>query len=107
LALEHPRELRREGGRRALSANDIERTIFCRRHEPRGRIVRHAAHLPHLERATERVLYHVFGQRQIVHAEDARERRDHARRFTAEEMLVELHVAPWHAVPLRWASARR
>jgi len=92
LALEQSRELGCEMRRGALAANDVEGAILCGGHEPRGWIVRHAAHLPDLERATEGILHHVFGQRQVVHAEDAGERGDHARGFAAEEVLVELHV---------------
>ena len=53
-------------------------------------VFRNAARLPHLERAAEGVLYNVFCQREVVHAEDARERGDHPSRLMSEQMVVEL-----------------
>src|SRR5213593_264971 len=47
--------------------------------------------LPHLQRAAEGVLHHVFCQREVFDAEDARQRGDHSPRFPPEEMLVQLH----------------
>lgn len=60
-------------------------------HEPRRGILGDAAELPHLQRAAEGVLHHVFCQREVLDAEDARQRGDHPPRFPPEEMLVQLH----------------
>jgi hypothetical protein len=40
--------------------------------------------------AAEGVLHHVFCQRQVVHAEDSRERGDHAARLAPEEVFAEV-----------------
>src|SRR2546422_3670401 len=37
------------------------------------------------------ILDDIFGQRQVVHAEDSRERGDHAPGLAPEEMLVQIH----------------
>src|SRR6185312_13459087 len=71
------------------------------------RIVRYAAHFPNLERTTERDLHHILGERQVVHAEDAGEGGDHARRFATEEMLVELHRAGPCDAPATLGRTRR
>jgi hypothetical protein len=46
------------------------------RHQPCGRIVGDATHLPHFERAAEGVLNDVFRQREVVNAEDTYQGRD-------------------------------
>ena len=59
--------------------------MLGRGHQPRGRVFRHALRAPHFERSRKSVLHDVLGERQIVHAEDARERRDQAPGFAAKE----------------------
>lgn len=87
LRVEQPPELGRERPRGALAPEDIERRVLRGRHEPRGRVVRHAAELPHRERAAEGVLNDVLRQRQVVDPEDTCERRDHAPRLATEQVL--------------------
>ena len=59
----------RLGDRFLLATQNVERAVLRRRHQPRRWILRHAAELPHLECATERVLHHVLRQREVVDAE--------------------------------------
>ncbi len=87
-ALEEASELGRERARGALAPKDVERAMLRGRHQPCGRILRNAAQLPHLERAAERVLHHVLGEREVVDAEESRERGDHPSRFAPEEMVA-------------------
>ena len=91
LGFEQPPYLGREGACRPLAPEDVECPVLRRRHEPRRRVFRNAANPPHLQRSAEGVLYDVFCERQIVHAEDSRERDDHAPRLAPEEMLVQVH----------------
>src|SRR5260370_41705524 len=60
-------------------------------HQPCGWVVRHAAKFPDLERAAEGVLHHVLCQREVLDAEDARQRGAHPPRFPPEQMLMQLH----------------
>lgn len=73
---EQPSQLGCERARGAFPPQDIQRPISRDRQEPARGILRHAAELPDLHRAAERVLDDVFGERQVVHAEDARQGRD-------------------------------
>ena len=91
LAFEERPEFGRKGARGALAAQDVERAVLRGGHQPRGRIFRHAAEFPHLERAAEGVLHDVFCQREVVDSEDARQRGDHAPGFAAEQMIAGLH----------------
>ena len=43
--------------------------------------------IPHLQRAAEGVLHDIFRQRQVVDAEDARQRRNETPRLTTEQVL--------------------
>ena len=92
-ALEQPPQFRRERARRALAPQNVERAVLRRGHEPRGRVLRHAAEFPHFQRAAEGVLHDVFRQREVVDSEDARQRGDHAPRFAPEKMI---RSAPSH-----------
>jgi hypothetical protein len=94
LGLEQPPYLGRKRARGALAPHDVERTILRRRHQPRGRVLRHAADLPHFQRTAEGVLDDVLCQRQVVHAEDSRERGDHPSRLAPEEVFVQIHSQP-------------
>jgi len=76
---------------RALPAKHVDRPVLCRRHQPRRGILRESAEGPHLHRAAEGVLHDVFRQREVVDAEYARERGNHAPRFPTEQMVAELH----------------
>jgi hypothetical protein len=87
LALELSRQLGREGERGALAPNTVEHAVLRRRHQPGRRVLGDSADLPHLERAAERVLHDVFGEREVVHAEDAREGGDQPAGLTPEEVL--------------------
>ena len=89
LGLEEAAHLGREGARRALAPHDVERTVLRRRHQPRRRVVGNAARLPGLERAAERVLHHVLGEREVVDAEDARQRRDQPPRLAPKETVLQ------------------
>ena len=91
LAFEQPPEFGRKGARRALAAQDVEGAVLRGGHQPRGRILRHAAEFPDLERAAEGVLHDVFCQREVVDSEDARQSGDHAPRFAPEQMIAGLH----------------
>ena len=99
--LEQAAHLGRERARRPLAPDDVECPVLRRRHEPGGRVLGHAADLPHLQRPAEGVLDDVFRQREVVHTEDPRERGNHAPRLTPEEMLAQLHrgcrssLTPW------------
>src|SRR5271154_3625046 len=77
--------------RGALATQNINGAIFCRGHQPCGRIFRSSAILPNFQRAAEGVLDDVFCQRQILHSEDARKRGHHASRLAPEKMLVKPH----------------
>ncbi len=90
--LEQPSQFRRESARRALAPQNVERAVLRRGHQPGGRILRHAAEFPHFQRAAEGVLDDVLRQREVVDAEDARQRGDHASRLVPEEMIAELHL---------------
>ena len=90
LGLEQPAHLGREGARPAFAPHDVEGAVLRRRHEPRRRVLRNPADLPHFQRAKERVLDDVFGERQVVHSEDSRERGDHAPRLAPEKMIVQI-----------------
>ncbi len=57
-------------------AQQVERAMLGGRQQPSRRIFWDAAYLPDLEGAAEGVLRQVLGQRQIVDAEQARERGD-------------------------------
>ena len=99
--VEQPSHFWRERERGPLTSKHVERAILGGRHQPGGRVVRHAAHPPDLERPDERVLHDVLGQRQVVHTEDSRERGDHPSRLTSEQMVVELtqgFVVQRHAI---------
>jgi len=91
LRLEHSPELGGERSRGSLLAHDIDRPILRGRHEPCCWIVGQPAHAPHLERATDRIMRDIFGERDVVHAEDARQRGDHAPGFAPEEVRIEVH----------------
>ena len=56
-------------------------------------LLRHALDLPHLERAAERVLRDVLGEREVVHAEDAHQRGHEPAGLVAEEVRIERGVA--------------
>ena len=81
-------ELRRVGAGGAFAAQNVERAMLRRGHQPRGWILRHAVQLPHLDCPYERVLHHILGEREIVDAEQSRERGDHPSRFPTEEMVA-------------------
>ena len=110
LRFEQARELRREGARGALAANDVERAIARGGHEPRRGIRRRAAEFPDVERAGEGVLHDVLRQREIVRPEQPRERGGHASGFVAEQMLVQdaplrvRHRAKPAPTSPRWAA---
>ena len=88
---EEAAQLGREGAGGAFAAEDVERAILGRGHQPGGGIFRHAAKLPDFQRAAEGVLHHVFCQREVVHAEDSGQRGHHAACFASEEMLLRVH----------------
>src|SRR5712692_8862080 len=90
LTFEQPPEFGCEGARRALAAQDVERTVLRRGHQPRRGVLRHTPEFPHLERAAEGVLYDVFCQREVVDSEDARQRGHYAPRLAPEEMITRL-----------------
>ena len=94
VGLEHPGQLRCERPGGALAPQRVERTVLRGSHEPRRGIVRHAPKRPHLEGAAEGVLHDVFRQRQVLDAEDARQRGDQPPRFPPEQMLVQLGHMP-------------
>ncbi len=91
-ALEKPPQFGRERARRSLAPQDIERAVLRGRHQPGGRIFRHAAEFPHLHRAAEGILHGILSQREVVDPEDPRQRGDHASRIAPEEMIAGLHL---------------
>src|SRR5437899_261116 len=94
VGLEQPAQLRRERACRALAPQYVDGAMLRGGHEPCGRIVRHPAKRPHLQRAAEGVLRHVFCQREVLDTEDARQRGDDPPRLSPEQMLVQLHHMP-------------
>ena len=90
-AFKQAAEFGREGARGALAAEDVERAVFRRGHEPRRGVLGHASEFPDLERAAEGVLHDVFCQREVMDSEDARKRGDHAPRFAPKEMVAGFH----------------
>ena len=69
--------------------------MFRCRHQPRRRVVRNSAQVPDFERPAEGVLGDILGEREVVHAEDARQRRDESARLAPEKMLFEVHLTLW------------
>ena len=57
----------------------VDRTVLCRRHQPRARVVRHARRRPPLERREEGILRQILGESDVVH--DASEPGDQLRRL--------------------------
>jgi hypothetical protein len=90
LGVERAAQLRRERSRRALAPQAIQRAVLRRRHQPPGRVVGYALRLPRFQGAAQGVLHHVFRELQLVQSEQARERRDHARRLASEQVLFEV-----------------
>src|SRR6516162_5727859 len=91
LALQKPAQLRRKAARRALTPQDVERAVLGGGHQPCRGVLRHPANAPHLQRAAEGVLHDVLCQREVVDAEDACQRGDHAPRLASEEMIAGPH----------------
>src|SRR5574337_484594 len=89
--MEQPPQFWRERACGAFAPQDVERSVFCGGHEPRGGVLRQSAEFPHLKRTTEGVLHDIFRQCEVVDSEDARQRGDHAPRFAPEEMIAGLH----------------
>src|SRR5437899_3218945 len=56
-----------------------------------GGVLRQSAEFPHLERAAEGVLHHVFRQREVLDSKDARQRGDHAPRFAPKQMVAGMY----------------
>lgn len=104
LALEQPTHLGREGARGAFAPPDVKRAVLRRRHEPRGRVLRDAASPPHLQRSAEGVLGDVFRKRQVVQAEDSRERGNHAPRLAPEELFAQIQQLYHLAATFLWAA---
>jgi len=90
LALDHAGQLGGVAARCPLAAQNVDGAMLGRGHQPRGGVRGHPAELPHLDRAAEGVLYDVFCQREVVNAEEPRERDHHASGFVPEELGVEL-----------------
>src|SRR5215475_400826 len=92
LAFKEPAKLGGERARRAPAPQDIKSAIFRRGHKPSGGILRHAAEFPHLHRAAEGILHHVFRQREVVDSENPRQGGHHPPRFTAKEKVARFHL---------------
>ena len=101
LALDHPRQLRRIGPRGPLPPQNVDRAMLRRCHQPRRRVRRHAAELPHLDRAAEGVLDHVFCQREVVHPEESRQCDHHPPRLVPEQLRIELRTFATFALLVR------
>ena len=90
-ALEQPSQFGRKSICGALAAQDVERAVTRRRHEPGRGIIGRAAHTPHFQGAAKSVLHHIFRQREVVNAEYPRQCGNQASRLVPEEMLVDVH----------------
>ena len=73
-----------------LPPEQVDGPVSRRAHEPGCRVLRRAPELPGLERANERVLHRILGERQVAHAEDADQGRHHPARLATEEVAGEL-----------------
>ena len=76
--------------RAALAPQNVERTVLCGGHQPRGGILRHTAEFPHLKRTAEGVLHDVFCQCEVMDSKDARQRGDQAPGFAPKQMIVRI-----------------
>ena len=70
-----------------FTPDQIQRQIFRHLRDPRRRISRDAIIGPGLRRPGQRFLNHVFGEVEVLDAEDPGERRDHLSRLVTEKML--------------------
>src|SRR5262249_13022179 len=91
LASQQAPQFRRELANRPLAPQYADGAVFCRRHQPRGGVLRHALKLPHLHRARESVLNDVLRERDVVDPENARQGCQQPAGFATKEMFVGDH----------------
>ena len=80
-------DARGEVGEPLVAAQRIECLASRDLQQPRRGIGRHAARRPVADRADERLLHHVLGQREMRRPEQAGEERDESACFLAEEAV--------------------
>ena len=83
-------QLGRERARRPLAAQDVQRSVLRRHHQPGAGILRYTADFPDLQSPAEGVLDHVLCEREVVNAEQPGQRRNHAPRLVPEKMIDKL-----------------
>ena len=92
LTLEEPLQLGRCEAPGSLAPELVDGQPLGRRGEPSRRVFGRGASRPHLHRAPKCLLGDVFGERQVVHAEDSNEDREQPAPFVAEEVRLEREV---------------
>ena len=74
----------------SLPPQYVQRTVLGSRHQPGGGVARNAAERPHLECAAECFLHDILGEREVAHAEDARNGRGDPPRLAPKQMINRL-----------------
>src|SRR5438445_352344 len=70
-----------------LAADHVQRQVSRSPHDPGGRVLRNAVKRPGLQRSGQRFLDHVFGQAQMLDAENSRQRRHQLSALVTEQVL--------------------
>src|SRR6266704_1917221 len=87
-ALDPTSELRRKPPSRAFAAQQVDRAVLGGRHQERRVVLRDSVDRPRFDGLRERVLHHVFRERQVPDAKDARERGQETRPLMPKKVLA-------------------
>src|SRR5437762_10997535 len=102
LSLHQPDEFGFLVAENLFAPDHIQRQVAGSPHDPRGRIFRNAVKRPRLQRSGQRFLNHVFGQAEVLDAENPRQGGHHLSRLMTEKMFHHLgHFLRWWLVAVK------